>query len=159
MAVLEPDGVGVQGESFNYQSSTATTPTCLSRLLTISFDGYFCPKTFKVAGETDDKNPRVSWPTSQPLKILSSLTSGIVVMFVALGLEANLSHTQIEHLEKVQFPRTAPRGHIYLSITRIKISQLLQSTQLMKSCLFWPSWIIPKIYRSTPPVLLHLPSN
>lgn len=73
------------------------------------------------------------------LKILSFLTSGLVVMFVALGLEANLSHTQIEHLEKVQFPRTVPRGHIYLSITRIKISQLLQSTLLMKSCLICPA--------------------
>lgn len=116
-----------------------------------------CPKNFKVAVETDDKNPRVSWQASKPLRILSSLTSGIVVMFVAFGLEANLSHTQIEHLEKVQFPRSVPRGHIYLSITRIKISQLLQSTQLMKSCLIWLSWIIPMIYRSTFPCSLTSP--
>lgn len=129
-------------------------------LLTRSFDGDCYPVHFKVAVETNDKYPRVSWQASRPLKILSSLTSGMVIMFVALGLEANLSHTQIEHLEKAQFSRTVPRGHIYLSITRIKISRLLQGTQLMKSCLIWPSWIIPMISRGQlSPALLHLPPN
>lgn len=107
--------------------------------------------------QTDDKNPRVLWQASRPLKSLSSLTSGIVVMFVALGLEANLSQTQTEHLEKVQFVRSVPRGHISLSITRIKTSQLLQSTQLMKSCLIWLSWIIPMIYMSTYPCSVTSP--
>lgn len=85
-------------------------------------DGCRYPKDSKVAIENDDKIPRVPWQDSRPLKCFSYLTSVLMVMFVALGLEANLSHSQIEHLEKVWFPRTAPRGHIYLFITRIKIS-------------------------------------
>lgn len=116
-------------------------------------------KNFKVSVQTDDKNPRASWQNSRPLKMLSFLTSGFLVMFVALGLEANLFHTQTEHLEKVQFPWTVPRGHIYLSITRIKISQLLQSTQLMKSCLICPSGWSQWARGRLSPALLHLPSN
>lgn len=111
-------------------------------LLTVSFDDCCCPVNFKVAVETDDQNPRILWQASRPLKILSSPISGNVCC--SWPWNQSVPHPNWASGE-VQFPRTVPRGHIYLSITRIKISQLLQSTQLMKSCVIWPSWIIPMI--------------
>lgn len=77
--VLQPGRVSVWKGALSTRAHQHGSRQPDQALLTIiSLEGCFCPVNFKVAVETDVKNPRVLWQTSRPLKVLCSLTSGNV---------------------------------------------------------------------------------